>query len=568
MYLVVQILDLQELVDNYSQRFPMQIKVINGFSGQTTQLTLSSGDYYNIHFMKHQEVISLKDKIGFTYTIPLNSSLCFGLVHSGRANQLRDLDTHVYKRVSDLLALSPLPKVVCATKDVKGSDEKCIVTADEILVIRNVLKPKLRKRSLEVLSLKTQTTKILPSDCEGHFTLSPKRNQIYLLELVKCIPDPFPCQAMMFVTDKLSSKLQCITPTLLSTVFTVTGHKTETSLIASAVTRAENGTKDAGRAHIQETLVDIPVDERLADVEVAIIETKNSQQENLNDTTRALFENFDATRVTSWYDGSSDNVHITQHLLYSSIKRDSKGPSIHVDKPLGAYSKESPSLTFNETHTNVGRESLYESLSFTSETDSQCCSPLLFQPFTSMPLESKVPDQKFSSHNSQSPSHNFDHFSCDRAEALYELPISRKNLMEPPTVVNLKRSHSHPASFTNLEPDYEDMQSVKKQYASIKLSLNSGRQEEFQVENTSTTALIDSLKASIADLATQVSGIEHQVREIVQISTVIQKNVSILTTQISKLQGSTAQCAPDIVVENEAQHYLQQLDTHQVLMGK
>ena len=541
----IQALSLQELVNKYSQSFPLQIKVLHGYSGQTSQLTISSGDYYNVHFVKHQEVVSMSDKLGFAYTIPLNSSFQFGLVYSAESHNQDTCDVHVYEKVADLLTLSPLPKVACATRDVKGSDEKSTISADEILVIKRVIRPKLRKKSLEVLSLKTQSIKVLSLDCEGWFTLNPRRNQIYLLELVRCIPDVFPCEALMFLSSDTSNQ-QRISHSLLNAVVTLSGQKTETSLIASSVTYEGNEENTAEREpRVSEHLVDIPVDDRLSEVVVAVVDTSEYRlQEILNHRTRTLFETFDVSRVKSWVDGPSSS---TQNLFYASIGKGSEGVGIQVDKPPAAYFQDSPPASFAGS---AGREeALYERVYSPSrdETDSGS----IEQPHSFSVSGNEYATQYecphlSTCHTTPSSVPSVGEFISSplpakvRTEVRYDLLPSIPRVAASPSVhKSIRRSHSqYTLPVSDLYPDcYEDMH---PRVPSPSIPRRHSSQLNTESKLGQLLVITNSLKNKLGGLTQRMSHMETQLAELSQMSAVMKRlleGISALTVQANQLHG-------------------------------
>lgn len=558
-------LSLQELVEKYSQSFPLQIKVVHGYSGQTHQLTLSSGDYYNIHFVKHQEVVSMNDKLGFNYTIPINTSFQFGIVYS-EDNQ-RALETQNFEKVADLLMLSPLPKVACATRDVKGSDDKSSIVADEILVIKRVIRPKLRKKLLEVLSLKTQNTKSLPLDCEGHFTLNPRRNLIYLLELVRCIPGAFPCEALMFIGDEPSSNQQRISPSLVNTVVTLTGQKMETSLIASSV--IYEGGVDV-EPQISEHLVDIPVDERLGEVKVVMVNTsEHGLQEVLNHKTRTIFETFDVTRVKSWYDVTSEN---TQNLLYTSIGKGSEKVGMQVEKPIAAY--------FNKPvihiESNSREDALYETV----------CSPTLEDTYPSsveqphcrsFPASSndfatqyEQPHLSMSSITSSGATWAYMPKHLQANELHYDpLPLIPQvaPTHSPSVLKGLHRSNSqHTLPRNDLFPDcYEDM------HPSVVSPFTSHTNIELKLGQLMATTNL--LKTQVTDLTRHISHMESQIKDMSEISATMKQlleGISVRTSQSQTVRfdggigRAGAEREAQMIREEVNRHYLGKLSMTQV----
>ena len=581
----VNTLSLQELVEKYSQSLPLQIKVLHGYSGQTSQLTVSSGDYYNVHFVKHQEVVSMRDKLGFTYTIPLNSSFQFGLVYSAESHNPNAFDVHIYEKVADLLTLSPLPRVACATRDVKGSDEKSTIATNEILVIKRVIRPKLRKKSLEVLSLKTQSMKVLPLDCEGWFTLNPRRNQIYLLELVRCIPDVFPCEALMFFSSDASNQPR-ISPSLLNAVVTLTGRKTETSLIASSVTYGE-GDEDSTaerEPRVSEHLVDIPVDDRLSEVMVTVVDTSEYQlQEILNRRTRTLFETFDITRVKSWIDGSSGS---TQNLFYASVGKGSEGVGVKVDKPPAAYFQNSTPASSDRS---TGREEvLYERVYSPSmdETDSTE-QPHSF-PVSSNEYATQYEQPNLSAyHTPSTPTSSVpsagsfisSHLPAKvRTEVKYDLLPSIPQVATSSVHKSLRRSHSqYTLPVSDLYPDcYEDMHS-RIPSPSIPRRRSSHLSNESKLEQLLVTT--NSFKNKLSSLTHRMSCIEAQLVEMSQMNAVMKRlleGISALTVQANQLRGIqdhsigrfAATSKSEVQMEREVQNktHLEKLDTLQVLI--
>lgn len=572
-------LSLQELVEKYSQSFPLQIKVVHGYSGQTCQLTLSSGDYYNIHFVKHQEVVSMNDKLGFNYTIPINTSFQFGIVYS-EDNQ-RALETHVFEKVADLLMLSPLPKVACATRDVIGSDDKSSIVADEILVIKRVIRPKLRKKLLEVLSLKTQSTKNLPLDCEGHFTLNPRRNLVYLLELVKCIPGAFPCEALMFISDDPSSNQQHISPSLVNTIVTLTEQKMETSLIASSVIYAcnEEGGVDV-EPQICEHLVDIPVDERLGEVKVVMVDTSEyGLQEVLYHKTRTLFETFDVTRVKSWYDVTSES---TQNLLYASIGKGSERVGMKVEKPVAAYFNQ-PVIHVESACMDSREDALYETVYSPTPEDTNP-GPLEQPHSQSFPASSndfatqyEQPHLSMSSITSSGATsvraHTPKHLQAKANEFHYDpLPLIPQvaPTHSPSFLKGLHRSHSqYTLPRNDLFPDYyEDMQ------PRVLSPITSHTNTESKLDNLMATTHL--LKTQLTDLTHHISRMEFQIRDMSEISAIMKRlleSISDLTVRTSQSQAvrfdggistAAAKREAQMIREEENRHYLGKLSMSEV----
>ena len=93
-----------------------------------------------------------RDCLGHSYNIPLNTSIQFGLLPSRELLQAHDKNAQEssfvlsYSKVSDIVAVKVLPKVICATRTLTGKDgDQASVEAGEILVVGKTSKHKKKK---------------------------------------------------------------------------------------------------------------------------------------------------------------------------------------------------------------------------------------------------------------------------------------------------------------------------------------------------------------------------------------------------------------------------------------
>ncbi len=124
-----------------------------------------------------------------------------------------------YDKVSDLLALQTLPKIVRATESFRGSSPETGVDANELLAIRGIKKG-VKGRSLKVLSLQTKKKKELAENCKGCFSTRPYEVRLYLPEIVEFLRDPLPVEAMLFANAETAEELPS---TMVSSVVTLKG---------------------------------------------------------------------------------------------------------------------------------------------------------------------------------------------------------------------------------------------------------------------------------------------------------------------------------------------------------
>ena len=323
---------LQELGEKYSKSLPLQIKVQRGYSGQTANITISTADIFNVHCVKRQKVIRIKDNQGSVYSIPLNSSIKIGLVYEPSGGDTKAGESFIFPRVSDLLSVSTLPKVVCATKACKGADVKTTVQKNEILIVRQAHRPKLLgKKYIEAFSLVSRIEKYLDADCEGHFSTQPMLVGLHIPELLEFLPTAFPCQAFLLAGATLESSLRYISNSTISTPVTILEATAETSLIVSPVLDPEVVPPESMES--EETLLDIPLDDCLADVEVAIVEMEKSEIEELRDETKKVLDCLDVSKFKSYKDTGSDRSYEVQSLFYTSVRDGDETIGIELDAP-------------------------------------------------------------------------------------------------------------------------------------------------------------------------------------------------------------------------------------------
>ena len=250
-----------------------------------------------------------------------------------------------FTKVSEIIALPTPPKVFCVLKAFRGDDEKSTLYDNEILVVKQVLKSRLKsKRALKVYSLLAQSEKLLPEDCTGQFTTQPYMVRMHLPEMIEHVIYPFPHRAIIFFgaevyqNPEMEVQVQDLASSVLSKVITMCHCMTETSLIASSLItnkRKPYSDYDAESAD----LFDIPVnDENLAGIEVAVL-TPNTEEETeqLYDDTRSIVEKFNSTKVRSCKDTGSEYSFTAQSLFYSAVRPGCEKMGVEIDTPSSIY---------------------------------------------------------------------------------------------------------------------------------------------------------------------------------------------------------------------------------------
>ena len=273
-----------QLMQRYQNTFPLRVFVSKGFYGSNERFTLSEGDVYNIHFVKKTTVVTVEDSSKVAYKVPITSSVQFGALHSPERSVQKTLDGYKYPKVSDIMALSPLPKAVRATVEFKGTAASNSVEKNEIFIIKEIkLNSRGNRRNLVVYSVTNSMIKCLFESCEAHFSTKPCDVRLFLPEILEHFPLPFPTTCYLFVNSETTQELP---DHLTASAVTLAGESTDLSLIASS--NKQEMTE-------QSLLVEIPID---LDIQVKVMQPKdNSDTESLSKQTYELMENLDISKL-------------------------------------------------------------------------------------------------------------------------------------------------------------------------------------------------------------------------------------------------------------------------------
>ena len=120
---------------------------------------ISAGDLYNFHFIKNETVLSIEDEGGKSFSIPLNSSVKFGIVHVSRSSdKAASLGALTYKTIDNLASCCAPPFVVRALQSFSssGSGTASSVEAEEVLIIKEVIRTPYHKLYVKAFSLHTR----------------------------------------------------------------------------------------------------------------------------------------------------------------------------------------------------------------------------------------------------------------------------------------------------------------------------------------------------------------------------------------------------------------------------
>lgn len=135
---------------------------------------------------------------------------------------------------------------------------------------------------------------------------------LHLPELLEYVPDVLPCKVLLYFDTNGNSNFS--STSLSNGVIFLTERKVETSLVASTILDDAEFDLDS-----EDCLLDIPLDENLSQIEVAIVASSNTYaRKRLRTATQNILKNFDLSKLRSYRDAASDNIYATQAMLYST----------------------------------------------------------------------------------------------------------------------------------------------------------------------------------------------------------------------------------------------------------
>lgn len=310
-----EILSLSVVVDKYSHLLPLRVRAVSGFMAENEgDPTIYVDDLYNLHAVKHSEVVTIVDSRRQKYRLPLNSVAKFGLINCDLAA--------VYS-VNDLHNAETRPPVVVAMSTESNFKE------NEILVVDTLRKIGANQITvLKVFSINERKEKYIPNskDCNVRFSTDPARTKLYLSEIMKHLSHVLPCPAQLFISQDTVKLPKHLTTKQVM----IHQQSVETSVIISL-----------HLSKIEKVYIDIPVSINI-DVRVLRPETSNTDYASLYEDSRTLIANYDPTKLQACVNANDDDTYITQAQLLKALRQgyETAGTTIktsgeeHIYEPL------------------------------------------------------------------------------------------------------------------------------------------------------------------------------------------------------------------------------------------
>ena len=321
-------ISLPVFLKKHHQDFPTRIRVCKGFCGRSEESSISDGDQFNVHFLKYTTIIAIEYENGSRFNVPLNSAIPFAILYNPHNNINEAMTGYKFDKVSDVLQMASLPPLLWTRQGYQGSTSDSSISPNELLIVRKKRSKLLGKQSLKVYSLTTGKDKVLSANCTGHFSTKPRDVCLYLPEILKHMPDVFPCKAVLFnnqddkvprkvrTHQRMGSNSKLGVPTVVSMLHS----SIETSLVATSV-----HDQDPENAR----LLDIPID---LDILVRVEDNVDEDEtQRLYEDTSFIYEHFNPANVCPYVKQNSNQD--TQSQFYTNVCFGQERSGVNVAMP-------------------------------------------------------------------------------------------------------------------------------------------------------------------------------------------------------------------------------------------
>ena len=347
-----------DFISRYSGALPLAVSIQNAESIASQRLVATRQcSNFNVHFIKHSKIVIIRDQFGGEcFSVPLNSSVKFGLIYDQRSGSNTDHATY-FETAGEIMNLKQLPYIICATKQYDGGALEKSVAAGEILFVRGIKKAKAigRGKCLKVNSINGDE-KFLASKCSGGFTMSPRECQLNLLVMIEH-SIPLPQQAVLFSNTEISSYLP---QTMIDNPVTLDRIQGESSAIMTP--------RDADEA--ESWMYDVSTEIKLR---VKKLPLSTEEQEDLNAETNVFYTTFDPLYTQHYAEKSDDNGIALQHVLIVNVMPGKEKEGVHLYLPSSSMLPEMNSLIADiNTDMSRGKTNIVGILDETVADETEC----------------------------------------------------------------------------------------------------------------------------------------------------------------------------------------------------
>lgn len=253
-------LTIAKFADRYVRDFPVKFTVCKGFYGPTEDLKFSEGDRFRAHAVKQSTVVNIEYDNGIRENIPVTSTTPFAVLFDPYSSIKDALKGYRFEKVSELIQLPILPPLLWSRKSYHGSSTDSSVSSNELLIVRRVKSRLVGRQQLKVYSHTHKKEKTLYTTCVGSFSTKPRDVSLFLSDILKYMPDIFPCRAVMLNPEGGATQGGQVVTLMHSSI--------DTSLVISSTL------KHPSQAKILEIPIDLGIMVRLDECDVVYEETE------------------------------------------------------------------------------------------------------------------------------------------------------------------------------------------------------------------------------------------------------------------------------------------------------
>ena len=299
---------LQQFVLKHGDSLPLRVRISKGIYGIDEECTISTGDCYNFHCLQHRDLVKLEDKHHRQeFSVPVNSAIKFSMVYDPHGNEKQALKGHVFPNVSDILAMTSLPKVISTLREWNSGNLSSSVSANELLIVKEVVEIPASmvggRRQLRVYSHSNRCEKYLEEECEGHFTTRPTFTRLHLKDIFKYFANPLPMDIVLTGDPTTSAVLPSY---LFSRILHVSHRYTDVLMIATGILESTQEVEP----------FEIPID---LDIELAVVELPEAENKKMIDETKYLLEKINETKVRHYrYINIPDETYVLQQRIFEA----------------------------------------------------------------------------------------------------------------------------------------------------------------------------------------------------------------------------------------------------------
>lgn len=176
-------LKLIEFVNDYSHLLPAQVLIQEGVSSIDGEIYLARNETLLLHFIKRTDIVILNAE-NEIYSVPINSSICFGLIYNPVETGENVSSYMQLPTVGDVMKLKQLPLLIAATASHNGGSPEKSVMEKEILFVKGVVRGTgiAKVRHLHVINTSNEE-KFLSASCLGDFSTDPSYMKLHLSDL-------------------------------------------------------------------------------------------------------------------------------------------------------------------------------------------------------------------------------------------------------------------------------------------------------------------------------------------------------------------------------------------------